>query len=51
MSFMKNENGATAIEYGVLTGFWFGLIITAYVLVYTSIGVSMSTIVDALSLA
>ena len=51
MSFINDESGATAIEYGLLTGFWFGLIITAYGLMYSSIGVSMETLVEALSVA
>ena len=51
MSFINDEGGATAIEYGLLTGFWFGLIVTAYDLVYGSIGVSMETLIEALSVA
>jgi Flp pilus assembly pilin Flp len=51
MSFITDESGVTAVEYGLLTGFWFGLIMTAYVYVYTSIGASMQTLVNALMLS
>ena len=51
MSFINDESGATAIEYGLLTGFWFGLIITVWSLVYSSIGASMLTLVEVLSVA
>ena len=51
MSFINDESGATAIEYGLLTGFWFGLIITAYDLVYNSIGVPIETLIEVLSVA
>jgi Flp pilus assembly pilin Flp len=51
MSFIKDESGATAVKYGLLAGFWFGLTMIAYVYVYTSIGASMQALSNALGLS
>lgn len=51
MSFINDEGGATAIEYGLLTGFWFGLILTAWSLMYNSIGASILVLVETITTA
>ena len=48
-TFIKDESGATAIEYGMLTGFMAGLIATAYTAAFYSMADAMNMIVTTLS--
>ena len=48
-TFIKDESGATAIEYGMLTGFMAGLIATAYTTAFYSMADAMDIIVTTLS--
>ena len=48
MSFINDESGATAVEYGLLSGFWFGVIITAYAMVFSSMRIPIQNIIDAM---
>jgi len=49
ITFIKDESGATAIEYGMLTGFGFGLIMTAYAGAFYSMADAFDVIVATLS--
>ena len=48
MLFLKDENGATAIEYGIISGFSFALIVSAYSVTYTKISTALSIINTAI---
>tara|TARA_R100000655_G_scaffold74729_1_gene113603 strand:+ start:1131 stop:1283 length:153 start_codon:yes stop_codon:yes gene_type:complete len=50
MSFINDENGATAIEYGMLSGFGFTLISVVYATAMDSIIAAMSVLNTALTL-
>ena len=50
-TFIKDESGATAIEYGMIIGFIGGLIVTAYAGAFYSIANAMDIIVTTLSVA
>ena len=51
MSFINDEAGATAIEYGALTALGFALIMSAYLSAFTAIAASGNVIVDTLSVS
>jgi Flp pilus assembly pilin Flp len=51
ITFIKDESGATAIEYGMLTGFAFGLIVTVYGTAFYSMSNAYNFIATTLSLA
>ncbi len=51
MSFINDEAGATAIEYGALTGLGVALIMSAYLSAFTAISASGNVIVDVLSVS
>ena len=44
MSFIREETGAGAVEYGLFAGFWTGLILTVYLASFVSLGTCMNTI-------
>ena len=48
-TFITDESGATAIEYGMLTGFMAGLIATAYTAAFYNMADAMDLIVTTLS--
>ena len=48
-TFIMDESGATAIEYGMLTGFMAGLIATAYTAAFYNMAIAMDLIVATLS--
>jgi len=50
MSFNNDESGATAIEYGVLSGFGFTLISVTYMMAVDSIVAAMNVLNTALTL-
>jgi len=50
MSFTNDENGATAIEYGVLSGFGFTLISVVYAAAIDPIIAAMGVLSTALTL-
>jgi len=50
-TFIKDESGATAIEYGMITGFMFGLIMSAYAGAFYSMSDALQVIVNILSVA
>jgi len=49
MSFINDERGATAIEYGVLSGFGFTLISVTYVMAVEPIVSAMGILVATLT--
>tara|TARA_R100001509_G_C4844301_1_gene207731 strand:- start:261 stop:413 length:153 start_codon:yes stop_codon:yes gene_type:complete len=49
MSFINDETGATAIEYGILSGFGFTLISVTYAMAFDSITGAMNILVTALT--
>jgi Flp pilus assembly pilin Flp len=51
MSFIKDEAGATAIEYGVFIGFWGMVLVSAMTAFTTSSNGSIYYIVEVLSAA
>tara|TARA_R100000406_G_scaffold93365_1_gene83449 strand:- start:796 stop:954 length:159 start_codon:yes stop_codon:yes gene_type:complete len=51
ITFLKDESGATAIEYGMLTGFAFGLITTVYGGAFHKMSDAFDVIVATLSVA
>ena len=51
ITFLKDESGATAIEYGALTGFLLGVIVTIYGGTLYKLSETFNTIVDALSIS
>ncbi len=51
LTFIKDENGATAIEYGVIGSFMAGLIIVSWTVAYDEIAIAFSTLNSAISLA
>ena len=50
-TFAKDENGATAVEYGVITGLMFSLIMTAWGGVFFKIADAFDVVVTTLSVA
>tara|TARA_R110002060_G_scaffold37791_1_gene48926 strand:+ start:495 stop:653 length:159 start_codon:yes stop_codon:yes gene_type:complete len=48
-TFITDESGATAIEYGMLAGFMSGLIATAYTAAFYNMANAMDLIVTTLS--
>ena len=48
ITFIKDESGATAIEYGMLTGFAFGLIMSVYAGAFYSMADAFDVIVTTL---
>jgi Flp pilus assembly pilin Flp len=48
MSFFNNENGVTAVEYGLLAGFWMAIISTVYATAAASLNTVMGIIFSAL---
>ena len=48
-TFIMDESGATAIEYGMLAGFMAGLIATAYAAAFYNMANAMDLIVTTLS--
>ena len=50
-TFIKDENGATAVEYGMITGLMFGLIMTAWGGTYSKMADAFEVIVTTLSVA
>tara|TARA_R110002012_G_scaffold13614_7_gene57867 strand:+ start:10994 stop:11152 length:159 start_codon:yes stop_codon:yes gene_type:complete len=51
LTFIEDESGATAIEYGVISSFMAGLIIFSWTMVYDDIAVAFNTLTLAISLA
>jgi|TARA_R100001082_G_C4354544_1_gene156175 Flp pilus assembly pilin Flp len=51
MNFINNEEGATAIEYGMISSVMFGLIMTAWGGVYFKIADAFGVVVTTLSMA
>ena len=51
MTFIKDESGATAIEYGMITGVMFGLIMTAWGGTYSKMADAFEVIITTLSVA
>lgn len=51
ITFIKDESGATAIEYGMITGVMFGLIMTAWGGTYHKIAEVLNVVVTTLSVA
>ena len=51
LTFIKDESGATAIEYGVIGSFMAGLIIVSWTMAYDEIAIAFSTLTSAISLA
>jgi Flp pilus assembly pilin Flp len=51
LTFIKDESGATAIEYGVISSFMAGLIIFSWTMVYDDIAIAFDTLTSAISLA
>ena len=51
ITFIKDESGATAIEYGMITGFMFGLIMTAWGGVYYKMADAFDVVVTTLGVA
>ena len=51
MTFIKDESGATAIEYGMITGVMFGLIMTAWGGTYGKISEALNVVVTTLNVA
>tara|TARA_R100001129_G_scaffold178323_1_gene153988 strand:+ start:40 stop:195 length:156 start_codon:yes stop_codon:yes gene_type:complete len=49
MHFLNDENGATAIEYGMIIGFMCGLIMTAYAGAFNNMSDVFGVIVDSLA--
>ena len=49
MSFIKDEAGATAIEYGVFIGFWSTVLVSVMTAFTTSFNNSVYYIVEVLS--
>tara|TARA_R110000824_G_scaffold248837_10_gene437839 strand:- start:3497 stop:3652 length:156 start_codon:yes stop_codon:yes gene_type:complete len=49
MNFFNDENGATAIEYGMIIGFMAGLIMTAYAGALSGAASAFDVIVTTLS--
>ena len=47
MSFFNDEDGVTAIEYGLFVGLWMAGIIT----VYTATAISLNTAIDVILFA
>ena len=50
-TFAKDESGATAVEYGVITGHMFSLIMTAWGGVFFKIADAFDVVVTTLSVA
>ena len=50
-TFIKDESGATAVEYGVITGLMFTLIMTAWGGVFFKIADAFDVVVTTLSVA
>ena len=50
-TFIKDESGATAVEYGVITGLMFSLIMTAWGGVFFKIADAFDVVVTTLSVA
>ena len=50
-TFIKDESGATAVEYGMITGVMFGLIMTAWGGVFYKIADAFGVVVTTLSVA
>ena len=50
-TFVKDESGATAVEYGVITGLMFTLIMTAWGGVFFKIADAFDVVVTTLSVA
>ena len=50
-TFVKDESGATAIEYGMITGVMFGLIMTAWGGTYDKIAEALNVVVTTLNVA
>ena len=51
ITFIKDESGATAIEYGMITGVMFGLIMTAWGGTYDKIAEALDVVVTTLNVA
>jgi len=51
ITFIKDESGATAIEYGMITGLMFTLIMTAWGGVFFKIADAFDVVVTTLSVA
>lgn len=49
MSFIKDENGVTAVEYGTLVSFGFTLIVATYAYTYTKVYTALETLNIAIS--
>tara|TARA_A100001515_G_C4543988_1_gene201143 strand:- start:274 stop:429 length:156 start_codon:yes stop_codon:yes gene_type:complete len=49
MNFLNDEKGATAIEYGMITGVMFGLIMTAWGGVFYKIADAFGVVVNTLN--
>tara|TARA_R110002051_G_scaffold181853_2_gene251438 strand:- start:209 stop:364 length:156 start_codon:yes stop_codon:yes gene_type:complete len=49
MFFTKNENGLAAIEYGIIAGFFTGIITTVYANTFFDLGIPVSKIIAALN--
>ena len=50
-TFVKDESGATAVEYGVITSLMFALIMTAWGGVFFKIADAFDVVVNTLSVA
>jgi Flp pilus assembly pilin Flp len=44
MSFIREEAGVGAVEYGLFAGFWTGLILTVYLASFISLTTCVNTI-------
>ena len=51
LTFIKDESGATAIEYGAISAIMFGLIATAWGAVFFKIADAFDVVVTTLSVA
>tara|TARA_B100000575_G_C23143450_1_gene666392 strand:+ start:12533 stop:12691 length:159 start_codon:yes stop_codon:yes gene_type:complete len=51
LTFIKDESGATAIEYGVIGSFMAGIILVSWAIAYDEIAIAFNTLTSAISLA
>ena len=51
LTFIKDESGATAIEYGVIGSFMAGIILISWTIAYDEIAIAFDTLTSAISLA
>lgn len=51
MSFVNDECGATAIEYGLILSFWLSVILTGYNLAYVKVANSFDLLSQAMTIS